>query len=100
MAFALCLRTPGTEPASLWHFAQIRDRPRDIKEALRAVLVQTGDGLKQPLGIRMERMLKNTLHIPVLHLLARIHDHYLVRHLRNHTHVMGDEHDRLVFLFF
>ena len=42
----------------------------------------------------MLRRPQHPLHTPVLHRPARIHHQHVISHLRHHTQVMGDQHDR------
>ena len=54
-------------------------------------LAQTRDGGQQHLGIILARVFEDVGDRPFFDLVAAIHHHHAVGHLRDHRHVMGDE---------
>ena len=48
----------------------------------------------QRLGVGMLRVVEDVVDRRALHHAPEVHHHHLVRHLRDHPHVVGDQHDR------
>ncbi len=53
-----------------------------------------GNGIQQLHGVRVPRTAEDGMDVAVLDDLARVHDHDAVRHLRDHSQVVRDDHDR------
>ena len=53
-------------------------------------------GSHQAHRVRMGGMIEDILCCTLFHNTARIHDHDVIRHLRDHAQVMGDQHDRRI----
>ena len=86
----------GAEAAAFWHLVQGGNGSVNGVKTFIFSLVDARDGAQQAVGVGVERVVKNLLQCAVLHVLAGVHDHDMVRHLRHNAHIVGNQDDRSV----
>ncbi|ACM22347.1 Hypothetical Protein CTN_0170 [Thermotoga neapolitana DSM 4359] len=58
------------------------------------IYIDSWSGFEECIGVRVFRFVEDGLHITVFNHLSSVHNCNLVGHLRNDTHVVGDQNDR------
>ena len=76
--------TPLRQPSGVGHQAGDGLEPPFLP-------VQAWQGVEQPFGVRVGRLIENVFQTAELYDFSRVHDGHLVAGFRHHAQIMGDE---------
>ncbi len=79
------------ERASIRHLRHFGDRSRNGRQFF-IFLIKPGNGLEQPLCVRVERFFKQTVYVSMFDDFAAVHDDNIVRHFGDNAERVGN-HD-------